>query len=293
LRIRPVQRAGQVSDVGWRVAYNSVIGTSHDKTGLPCQDAGGCRVVSDPTGRPILLAVACDGAGSASRSLDGATLTVERFFQEFGDSAKRSGLSQITSEAVQDWLSRLRVEIKDRADTDDLAARDFACTVLAAIIGEEQAAFFQIGDGAIVVSNRSEPDDYGWVFWPQHGEFANQTNFITQDDALDALVFELEDRCIDEVAIFTDGIERLVLDLTEQTAHAPFFRTLFGWLIKTAPNDLDAEITASPIIQRYLGSKPVNDRTDDDKTLILATRRQIPYIEPTAADADPSTTGAA
>ena len=67
-----------------------------------------------------------------------------------------------------------------------------------------------------MVSNRAEPDDYGWVFWPQHGEFANQTNFITQDNALEVLEFELEDRCVDEIAIFTDGIERLVLDLTRE-----------------------------------------------------------------------------
>jgi hypothetical protein len=282
-----------VSDAGWRVAYNSVAGTSHEKTELPCQDVGSCRIIADPSGRPILLAIACDGAGSASRSLDGANLTVERFLEEFSESTNRAGLGQITREAVEDWLSRLRAEIKDLADAEDLSTRDFACTVLAAIIGEEQAAFFQIGDGAIVVSNRSEPDDYGWVFWPQHGEFANQTNFITQDDALDALVFELEDRCIDEVAIFTDGIERLVLDLTEQTAHAPFFRTLFGWLVKEDLNELNTKITTSPVIERYLGSKQVNDRTDDDKTLILATRRQISPTEPAVVDADPSATGAA
>ena len=158
-----------MSDVGWRVAYNSVVGTSHEKTGLPCQDAGGCRIIRDPVGRELLLAIACDGAGSASRSRDGANLTVDRFFQEFGEAAKRSGLDEIAKEFVQDWLSRLRAEIKDRADAEDLSAREFACTVLAAIIGEDRAAFFQIGDGAMVVSNRSEPDDYGWIFWPQHG----------------------------------------------------------------------------------------------------------------------------
>lgn len=250
-------------------------------------------MVSDPTGGHILLAIACDGAGSASRSLDGANLTVARFLEEFGQTVQRSGLTQVTREAVEDWLSRLRGEIKDKAAVEDLNAREFACTVLAAIIGDTQAAFLQIGDGAIVVSNRSEPDDYGWVFWPQHGEFANQTNFVTQDDALDALEFELEDRCVDEISIFTDGIERLVLDLQERTAHAPFFKTLFGWLIKTEPMSVDTEISNSDVIAKYLGSKSINDRTDDDKTLILATRRQLPPAETIVADADASVSGAA
>jgi hypothetical protein len=265
-----------VSDVEWRVAHTSVIGTSHEKTGLPCQDAGSCRIVSDADGRQILLAAACDGAGSASRSLDGATLAIDRFLRDFGDASRRSGVEGVTREFVEDWLSRLRAEIRDRAEAYGLSSREFACTVLGAVVGHDRAAFFQIGDGAIVVSNRAEPDDYGWVFWPQHGEFANQTNFVTQENALEVLEFELEETCIDQLAIFTDGIERLVLDLQAKTAHAPFFRTLFGWLVKTEPAAVDEEIPGSEVMGRYLGLKQINDRTDDDKTLILASRRPPP-----------------
>jgi Protein phosphatase 2C len=108
---------------------------------------------------------------------------------------------------------------------------------------------------------------------------ANQTNFITQDNALEILEFELEERCIDEIAMFTDGIERLVLDLQEKTVHAPFFRTLFGWLLKTEPAAVGEEISASEVVSRYLGSKQINDRTDDDKTLILASCRPAPTTQ--------------
>ena len=277
-----------MSDVEWRLAHSSVIGTSHEKTGTPCQDAGCCRIVSDPEGRHVLLAVASDGAGSASRSLDGATLTVERFLEEFGDAARRSGLDGITKEFVGRWLSRLRNEINERAEAVDLMAREFACTLVAAIVGEDRAAFFQIGDGAIVVSNRAEPDDYGWVFWPQHGEFANQTNFVIQENALEILEFELDYRCIDEVAIFTDGIERLVLDLQEKTAHKPFFRSLFKWLVQTEAAPVDDAIPSSQVMVRYLGSKQINDRTDDDKTLILASRRRTGNGDSADVDADQS-----
>jgi hypothetical protein len=280
-----------VSDVEWRVAHTSVIGTSHEKTGLPCQDAGCCRIVSDPEGRHVLLAVACDGAGSASRSLDGATLAVDRFLKEFSEATSHSGLDGITREFVEDWLSRLRAEIRDRAEVTDLSPREFACTLLGAVVSQDRAAFFQIGDGAIVVSNRAEADDYGWIFWPQHGEFANQTNFVTQDDALEVLEFELGERSVDEVAIFTDGIERLVLDLQEKTAHAPFFRTLFGWVAKTEPAAVNEEIPTSEVMGRYLGSKQINDRTDDDKTLILASRRPAPK-ETSDAGSDQSETRA-
>lgn len=263
-----------MSEFEWRVAHTSVIGTSHEKTGLPCQDAASCRVVSDAEGRRVLLAVACDGAGSASRSFDGAAITVNRFLQDFGDAGSRSGVDQVTKQFVEDWVRRVRSEIRGQAQANELNPREFACTILGAVVGHARAAFFQIGDGAIVVSNRAEPGDYGWVFWPQHGEFANQTNFITQDNAIDVLEFEVEERCVDEIAIFTDGIERLVLDLQTKTAHAPFFRTLFGWLAKNEPAVVGEELLASEVISRYLGSKQINDKTDDDKTLILASRRR-------------------
>jgi Protein phosphatase 2C len=195
------------------------------------------------------------------------------------ESTSHSGLDAITKEFVEDWLSRVRAEIRDRAEVADLRPREFACTLLGAVVGQDRAAFFQIGDGAIVVSNRAEPDDYGWVFWPQHGEFANQTNFVTQDNALEILQFELEERCIDEIAMFTDGIERLVLDLQHKTAPAPFFRTLFGWLAKTEPVAVDGEVPESEVVARYLNSKQINDKTDDDKTLILASRRPVPIAK--------------
>jgi hypothetical protein len=119
-------------------------------------------------------------------------------------------------------------------------------------------------------SARQDPGGYRWVFWPQHGEFANTTNFVTQRHASRALEIATHDGPVDEIAIFTDGIERLVLDLSARTAHAPFFRPLFRWLASAEPVAAGA---AAPPIAQYLGSKQVCDRTDDDKTLILATRR--------------------
>jgi hypothetical protein len=41
------------------------------------------------------------------------------------------------------------------------------------------------------------------------------------------------------------------------------------------------------VMGRYLGSKQINDRTDDDKTLILASRRPTPK-ETTDAGSDQS-----
>jgi hypothetical protein len=261
----------------WRYAYASVTGTSHEKNASACQDAGSCRVVEAAGGGSILLAMASDGAGSVKRSAEGAAMAIELFFAEFGAACRERGIAAIDRGLVLSWLRKLRRRIAARAARAGTRSSEFACTALGAVIADERAVFFQIGDGAIVISARQDPGGYRWVFWPQHGEFANTTNFVTQRHASRALEIATHDGPVDEIAIFTDGIERLVLDLGARTAHAPFFRPLFRWLAATEP--VAAGATASSPIAQYLGSKQVCDRTDDDKTLILATRR------PTAAAA--------
>jgi hypothetical protein len=266
----------------WRYAYASVTGTSHEQTGSSCQDAGGCSVVETVGGETILLAMASDGAGSVQRSGEGAALTIELFLAEFGRACREGGIATIDRAFILAWLRKLRRKISARAAAADLRSTDFACTALGAVVADDRAVFFQIGDGAIVVSARHDDGEYGWVFWPQHGEFANTTNFVTQHNASRVIEVDIHEGPIDEVAIFTDGIERLVLDLRGKTAHAPFFRPLFGWLAATTPTTNGG---TSPLLAQYLGSKQVCDRTDDDKTLILATRRPVPPARPSESDA--------
>jgi hypothetical protein len=257
----------------WRYAYASVAGTSHDKSGAPCQDAGACRIVEGNGGGAVLLAMASDGAGSARRSEEGACLAVALFLDDFGAACRAHGIAAIDRPFILAWLAKLRRKIAARAARAGIRAGDYACTALAAVIAADRAVFFQIGDGAIVVSRRHGLGEYDWVFWPQHGEFANTTNFVTQRDAARALEIEIRHGPIEEVALFTDGIERLVLDLGAKTAHAPFFRPLFRWLAATKPPETGE---TSPALVQYLASKQVCDRTDDDKTLIMATRRPAP-----------------
>ena len=142
--------------------------------------------------------------------------------------------------------------------------------VLAVVVGQGSAVYFQIGDGAIVESRREEPDRYVVICWPQQGEYANTTNFLTDADAAAKIFVGLKSGAIDEVALFTDGIQSLVLDYRTQSAHSPFFAPLFAWL---RPRAAGHSPELSDSLARYLNSEKINSRTDDDKTLILATRR--------------------
>src|SRR5438093_57688 len=57
----------------WRVAAASVCGTSHAKTGKPCQDTYRWAVLPEGT----LVAAVADGAGSAAHAEVGAALATE------------------------------------------------------------------------------------------------------------------------------------------------------------------------------------------------------------------------
>ena len=65
----------------------------------------------------------------------------------------------------------------------------------------------------------------------------------------------------------TDGLERLALKFNSQTPHTPFFEPLFRALQSTA--DVDSLNSG---LRSFLTSDSVHNRSDDDKTLILATR---------------------
>lgn len=254
----------------WRTAYASVVGTSHSKTGSPCQDAGGCIVVTTSDGREMLVAAVSDGAGTASHSDAGSKLAVAYFLRVFGEvAASDPELASVDRAFVDGWLGEVRGAITELAAAERNQDSDYACTLLGAVIGPSGAAYLQIGDGAIVVADQ-ETGEFAWIFWPQHGEYANSTNFLTQKGAAEALFFEIGPP-VDEIAMFSDGIERLVLDMSVATVHSPAFRPVFDWLGGTEPANIDRP---SEVLTAYLASDHVNGRTDDDKTLVMATRAE-------------------
>jgi len=115
----------------------------------------------------------------------------------------------------------------------------------------------------------SEEHAYGHVFWPDRGEYANTTHFVTQDDASEHLQFESVRREIIEAAILSDGLQNIALNYQQQIAHEPFFKGLFVPL-KDVREGWSEDLSKS--LATFLASSRVNEKTDDDKTLVLASR---------------------
>jgi hypothetical protein len=234
---------------------------------VPCQDdcfVDVCRGGDDA----ILIAITSDGAGSAERAEEGSALACETVLASVERWVETSGgdVGEVGVATAARWVEDARAAIAARAMETGLTCRDFACTLAVGVVGARAAAFLQIGDGAIVVRSGNA---YEVVFWPDGGEYANMTWFLTEDDWLRHLHFDMKRAAVDEVAVMTDGVQRLALEFETRAAHEPFFQSMFRAL-RGAPPGLATAL--EPELVAFLDSDPVNARTDDDKTLVLATR---------------------
>jgi hypothetical protein len=254
---------GNGLDVIWRHISASVPGTSHQRTGAPCQDYND---IAELDGGRLLLLVCSDGAGSGARSELGSEVACRTLRDEVTRFAGLGGnVEDVTRETATEWLQVIREKLQMQADAVGLTPRELACTLVAALIGSDSAAFFQIGDGAVVVATTEQ--EHQVVFWPEQGEYANTTFFVTGPDAADRLRVEIRSGRLRDVALFTDGLQHLALRYDSRTAHSPFFTPMFIRL--RTENDWQALVGP---LSAFLGSEAVSNRTDDDCTLVLASR---------------------
>jgi hypothetical protein len=273
----------------WRTLAASVAGTAHAGSGRPCADACAVRSLRLTGTRTLLVAVAADGAGASARAPQGARLACEAVLAEAerwtrrlargGRRTARRGLATFGSEEAILWADAARKRIAAAARAEGLDPRLFACTLLAAVVDERRAVFFQVGDGAIVY--RHADGGYRPALWPQSGEYANCTWFVTDED-LASRVQSTSVEDVHEIALLTDGLQGLALRFLGREAHGPFFEPMFAQLRRereTRRTRLRGELRA------FLQSPAVNRRTDDDKTLVLATRLPATLAAPSVVEA--------
>ncbi|SIT45311.1 Serine/threonine phosphoprotein phosphatase [Paraburkholderia ribeironis] len=217
----------------------------------------------DQNGARHLIAIAADGAGSARFAQAGAELTCETAVLAVTDLLAQSadGVQSVKPRAI---IEAVRGAILERATEGGASLRDFACTVVGAVVGPEKVLYFQIGDGAIVARRT---DALKCIFWPDGGEYANTTFFITDHDAQAHLQSRIDDTP-EELALMTDGLQRLALVFSSKAVHAPFFDPMFA-VLRTASEEECDQLSGS--LAAFLDSEPVNSRTDDDKTLVLVS----------------------
>jgi hypothetical protein len=253
---------GLVKEQRWKVTGASVRGSSHDKLGLPCQDAHSWRVLPED----ILVAAVADGAGSARLADIGAATAVKQVIEHVSSLLSRTTFDQQEAgweKLLVESVTATKADLQLAAQMRSVPVSDLATTLLVVVAGPDFVAGIQIGDGAIVLAESEQ--SMVCIGRPTQGEYLNETSFLTSVAALDAVVPVIRRGAVSDFAIFSDGLQMAALHMPEAEPHPGFFVPLFRF--SKTQNDVGV---ANAELVNFLESPRLRERTDDDVTLLLA-----------------------
>lgn len=244
----------------WRWAAASRIGTSHLKSGTRKQDAFAATRLAFDT----FCFIVSDGAGSASHGGQGASLICRSLTANFRAwFAENENIPD--DEQVMAWVDDLRDRLALVAQRRGLGLRQFAATLVLLVIKSGELLALQVGDSALVGRRDGE---WEAICWPENGEFASTTYFVTDDPEVRIRSARLA-LDYDAFALFSDGIENVALDHLHVQPFARFFDPMIKPVDAAAETGKLRELSAA--LGRYLDSASLCERTDDDKSLILVS----------------------
>jgi serine/threonine protein phosphatase PrpC len=253
----------------WRFAAASVRGTSHEKAGTRLQDAKRCLEIAGDGAASSLALIVSDGAGSAAFGGEGASLVCRTLAAAVRANIRQQG-ELPDEETIHSWIDEVRDRIQVCAEKRSLTQRDFAATLVLVIATPKGILTAHIGDGAAVGRSRSLRE-WQVLSPPARGEYAATTFFVT-DDPEPQLRITCHDADYDAIAVFTDGIEDLVIDRVSGKASPGFFEPMTRPVAASPSPGRNREL--SDKLAAYLSSDRLNERTDDDKTLIIAVQNE-------------------
>lgn len=248
--------------MGWKYFYSSVKGTSHIASNTPKQD--NCKIC---VFKDYLIATVADGAGSAKYSDLSSKFICKLFVRKTKQWLTNNNLEDITREIISEWFTYFQKVINRAVAIYKLeSSREFATTLLFSVLSKDFNIFVQIGDGIIAVGDEN---DMECVFLPQNGEFINTTHFATETGAINIFMYKITSEPVKRIAMHTDGIEQIALDFKAQKPFIPFFVPFFSVLEKVENSGYSEMLSKQ--LEIFLQSDRVNKKTDDDKTLFLAS----------------------
>jgi hypothetical protein len=250
----------------WTWAAASRRGSSHEKSNTRLQDAFSCFVTGEND--EFFVGIVSDGAGSARFGGEGASLVCRTIGSRIRRHMRAEGRLPADDEILT-WTDEVRDLLASVAQRREAELRDFASTLVCLIAGQDNFVALHVGDGCVVI-RESGSDNWSAASWPEHGEYASTTYFMTDDSGL-RLRISRGDKPIEAASLFSDGLERLALDFATKLPFPRFFNGVMAPVVASESVGRDGPLSAA--LKEYLGSPSVLARTDDDTTLILALRQ--------------------
>ena len=251
----------------WRIALASNGGFKNQHRKVACQDyADSIKIPALHT--DTMVAAVADGMGSAEMSRTGARSAVTFSIIKAGHllrERKRAISPHYLEYILNAAMNSARMNLGERAERDGKPLRQYATTLLLLIYTQGMLGVAQIGDAAAVVADSS--GQYITFSKPNRGEYANETTSVTSRRALQSCRIDIVRADIRHIGLFTDGMADLLLDSRTLEPHHSFFAKTFNWL-----SDQPGELRSSGGLKNLLKSEKVRKRTDDDTTLLLASR---------------------
>ena len=238
----------------WNIVGGTALGTSHESSGLPCQDTVAWWVApADSHGLVKAVVALADGAGSAALGEVGSQVAVAEVVRlaqtTTGDGDAKAMMAELFAGA--------RRAVESAAGERHASPRHLATTLAVALATEREFAVAQVGDGIVAVRSRIAGLT-GLTL--QRGEYANESTFLTLGDELENFniaVFPAEE--VDAFGLSSDGMRLLITsNAILGTPHGPFFTDVFSG-VEAGLND--------EAIVRFLVE--ADDRTGDDKSLVV------------------------
>lgn len=242
----------------WRGVGASICGTSHESSGIPCQDAHYWQVSAEG----VLVAAVADGAGSASLAEVGAEIAAKTAVEAFCAKGKSSGDDKGIRSSLDDALKEAQKAVRSEAAARQVEVRQLATTLILVVATPELVGAAQVGDGIAVVQDRDR--NIIGVTTPEAGEHVNETMFLNSRRDLKHAQMTLWRGSPTHVAIMSDGLQRLALQMPSGVPHNPFFAPLFNFVSNTPES-----AQAHGQLRQFMASPRITDNTTDDLTLVL------------------------
>ncbi|MGB3642637.1 MAG: PP2C family serine/threonine-protein phosphatase [Rivularia sp. (in: cyanobacteria)] len=251
-----------IQQLRWRVVGASVCGTSHVRNSQLCQDAHHWKMLPDN----ILVAAAADGAGSASLGKVGAMVAVEAAIENISlKQINRDTLDKDNSakSLLSEAILAAKTAVEEEAIASNRPPKDLSTTLIIVVATPIVAVVAQIGDGVAVAKDSA--GNLTALTVPDSGEYINETSFLTSPTALDSVQVNVWRQGITNIALLTDGLQMLAINMSVGLPHKPFFLPLFDFVANA--EELKG---AKEQLVKFLRSDKITQRTDDDLTLIIA-----------------------